>query len=338
MFRNDYSDPAAKEVLEAVIKLSGEQNPGYGEDRHSANAKELIRSYFGIPDADIHFLAGGTVTNMTVISYFLKPYEAVIACDTAHINVHETGAVEASGHKVITCPNNDGKLIAGDVEKAFLLHSDEHMVKPRMVYISDATETGTVYTKDELCALRDVCDRYGLLLFLDGARLGPALTCGEHAVEPEFIANICDVFYAGGTKNGLLFGEAVIIKDPAISEYFRYHIKNRGAMLAKGFVVGAQFEALFTDRLFEKLAANSVEKAMYIKKSLVGCGAEFEGSSPTNQQFIRLGHEQAKALEENFGCEKWSENETGVLMRIVTSFSTTKEDCDELIEFIKNLL
>lgn len=333
MFRNDYSEAAAPEIMEALQKVCREQNVGYGEDEHSARAKELIKDFFGTPDADVHFLAGGTQTNMTVISYFLRPFEGVIACDTAHINVHETAAVEGSGHKVFTCPNIDGKLRAADVEKAFLLHTDEHMMKPAMVYISQATETGTVYTKAELLALRQVCDKYGLLLFMDGARLAVALSCGATDADEKLIGSVCDVFYAGGTKNGLLYGEAVVIPDPAKAEYFRYHIKNRGAMLAKGFAVGAQFEALFTDGLFLRLAENTCRAADIIRKGLAEKGVVFEGGSETNQIFIRLPKEKAEAVCERFGCEKWTDCDAEWVIRIVTSFATKPEDCEKLLAF-----
>lgn len=336
MFRNDYSETAPKEILDAVLSLSGEQNVGYGLDKHSFHAQELIKDFFDVPKGDVHFLAGGTVTNMTVISFLLKPYEAVIACDTAHINVHETGAVEASGHKVITCPNDDGKLKAEDIEKAFILHGDEHMVKPKMVYISDATETGTIYTKAELSEIRKVCDKYGLYLFLDGARLGSALVCSKD-IDAEFIGSICDVFYAGGTKNGLLFGEAVVFNNKELSEYFRYHIKNRGAMLAKGFVVGAQFERLFTDGLFLELAKRAADKADIIRNGLKIDGIEFYGNSPTNQIFIKLKKEKAELLVEKFGCERWTDLGDEEVIRIVTSFATTEEDCLELIDYTKNI-
>lgn len=332
MFRNDYSETAPKEVLRALLEMENEQNVGYGMDSHSAHAKELIRKTFGSPDADVHFLAGGTQTNMTVISYFLRPYEGVITCDTAHINVHETAAVEASGHKVWVCPNRDGKLLAGDVERAVRLHTDEHMMKPAMVYVSDATETGTVYTRAELTSLRRVCDRYGLLLFLDGARLGSALTCGATDTDPAFLAGVCDVFYIGGTKNGLLYGEAVVIPDPAKAADFRYHIKNRGAMLAKGFVVGAQFEALFTDGLFFRLAQNANDMAARIRRGITALGIPMDGNSPTNQIFLRLPAAVAERMTDAFGCEKWKDLGEETVIRAVTSFATTADECDEFLQ------
>ncbi len=333
MFRNDYSEACAGEVLDALARLSKEQNIGYGEDVHSERAKGLIKDFFGLGEsADVHFIAGGTQTNMTVISYFLRPYECVIACDTGHINVHETGAIEGSGHKVITCKGNDGKLDINEAEKLFNKHSDEHMVKPAMVYISDTTETGTVYSKSELEEIRAFCDRHGLILYLDGARLGVALTA-KSDVTAKDIARLCDVFYVGGTKNGALFGEAVVIKNGCGAKDFRYHIKNRGAMLAKGFVVAAMFEALFEDGLYLRLAENSNRQAEKIKEALVERGVELYGQSPTNQIFVTLENAKAQALMDRFGCEKWLEAGEKTVVRIVTSFATKDEETEEIIKF-----
>lgn len=338
MFRNDYSETAAKEVLQAILSADGEQNIGYGEDIHTRHAAELIRKRFALPDAEVFFLAGGTQTNMTVISYLLRPYESVICCDTGHINVHETGAVEASGHKVCTCKNEDGKLRPEDVLAVCAHHSDEHMVKPAMIYISDSTETGTVYTKAELLALREVCDEKRLLLFLDGARLGVAMTSKDTDVVPAFLAEVCDVFYIGGTKNGALFGEAVVIKDKALASNFRYHIKNRGAMLAKGFVTGLQFEALFTDDLYFRLADHSNFTAGRIRAGLKELSVPLYGNSNTNQIFVTLPESQAQALIDEFGCERWTETGEGTVVRIVTSFATDPEECDALLEFLASIL
>lgn len=338
MFRNDYSEIAAPEVLEALKKCGLEQNVGYGLDVHSKHAAELILHSFGLAEdeAEVHFLAGGTQTNAVVISYLLRPYEAVIACNSGHINVHETGAVEGSGHKIIICPSADGKLLPEAVETAVLLHTDEHMVKPKMVYISDSTETGTIYTAEELQGLRAVCDRYGLRMFMDGARLGTALTCPENDVDAALIGKLCDVFYVGGTKNGAMFGEAVVIKRSVGTEEFRYHIKNRGAMLAKGFVLGIQFEALFTDGLYFALAKNSNEKAAWIKCELQKLGIKLVGDSPTNQIFIREGRELGEALIERFGTELWENHGEELTVRIVTSFATTQEACEELIDYLRS--
>ncbi len=337
MFRNDYSEIAAPQVLEALLAKGMEQNVGYGLDVHSAEAEKRILSCFGLTkaEADVHFLAGGTQTNMTVISYFLRPYEAVIACDTAHINVHETGAVEGSGHKVLTAPNADGKLLPADIEAIARKHGDEHMVKPKMVYISDTTETGTTYTAAELRAIREACDAHGLILFLDGARLGCALTAEDNDVTPELLGQLCDVFYAGGTKNGALFGEAVVLKKKLGANTFRYHIKNRGAMLAKGFVCGIQFEALFTDGLYFKLAQHANEMASVLRHGLLELGVELVGSSKTNQLFLRVDAKTAAMLTERCGAEPNGEADGLPVVRLVTSFATKKEDCEELLQYLK---
>ncbi len=337
MFRNDYSEAVAPEILKAIGEIANEQSVGYGLDEHSKNAEKLILKRFGLKDGKVFFLSGGTQANMVVISYILRDYESVIACDTGHINVHETGAVEGSGHKILTSFNADGKLKAEDIENILSLHRDEHMVMPKMVYISDSTETGTVYTLSELKAIRKVCDKNKLLLFIDGARLGVALTSGAD-VDAKDIAKYSDIFYVGGTKNGLLSGEAVVIKDTHLAENFRYQIKNRGAMLAKGFVLGVQFERAFTDDLYFKLAKNSNEKANIIRNGLKKLGVKFEGNSTTNQIFIRLENAKADIIMDKFGCELWSLEGNEKVIRIVTSFATTENDCIEFLDFARGIV
>ncbi len=333
LFTNDYSETCRKEILDAIAGIGNDQNRGYGLDKHSENAEKLILKRFGVEGGRVFFVAGGTQTNMTVLSYLLKPYEAVVAAATGHINVHETGAVEASGHKIVTVPGLDGKVLPGEIEAAVKKHTDEHMVKIRAVYVSDSTETGSVYTKNELLEIRRVCDRLGLLLFLDGARLGVALTCAANDITPEFIGQNCDVFYVGGTKNGLLFGEAVVFKDRALAEEFRYHIKNRGAMLAKGFVAGAMFERAFTDDLYFEIAADTNKAAEYLAGKLRG-KVVFTSEPVTNQIFVDLESEKGLELIDRFGCELWEDRGERLTVRIVTSFATKKEDCDELAAFI----
>lgn len=337
-FKNDYGVMAHRRVIEALLKCEDEVNIPYGNDIHSANAERLIKDIFKAPEAKVHFLSGGTQANATVISYILRPYEAVISCDTGHINVHETGAVEGCGSKIITVNNVNGKLTKENVIKALKLHTDEHMVKPRMLYISNSTECGSIYTKKELYELRAVCDEYKLYLFLDGARLGSALTSKENDVEYEDLSKTCDVFYIGGTKNGLLSGEAVVIVNKNLQENFRYHIKNKGAMLAKGFVLGIQFEELFKDGLFFELAKHANEMSSYIKENLQKLEVCFTIDSPTNQLFAKFDKEIAKKLIEKFGCELWEKHDDHYIVRFVTSYKTTKEDCNKLIYEIKNLL
>ena len=339
MFRNDYSEPAPKEVLEALLKAANEQNVGYGLDMHSDRAAELIKKAFALKNnASIHFLAGGTQANMAVISYLLRPYEGVITVDTGHINVHETAAVEGSGHKIFTVPNEDGKLLPEKLEEAIRKHTDEHMMKPKMVYLSDATETGTVYQKSELRAIKAVCEAYGLYLFIDGARLGVALTNEDNDIRPEDLKDLCDVFYIGGTKNGALFGEAVVFCDGALGEEFRYHIKNRGAMLAKGFVPGIMFETLFEDGLYFRLAAHSNAMAKKLREGFCKLNVELVGTGKTNQIFLRLPNQAADLLMDHFGCELWTPGKNTQVVRVVTSFATREEACDELLEALKQAL
>lgn len=334
-FKNDYGVMAHKRVIEALLNCVDEVNIPYGNDKHSKNAEELIKKTFKMEDAKVFFLSGGTQANATVISYLLKPYEAVISCDSGHINVHETGAVEATGTKIITVNNEKGKLTVENVKKTLKLHIDEHMVKPKMLYISNSTEIGTIYTKKELYDLRKLCDEYNMYLFLDGARLASALTCKQNDVEYEDLAKTCDVFYIGGTKNGLLSGEAVVITNKNLQDDFRYHIKNKGAMLAKGFVLGIQFEEVFKDNLYFELASIANNMASYIKDELTKINVDFTIDSPTNQLFARFNIEVSNKIINKYGCELWENNEDNNVIRFVTSYKTTKQDCDELINDIK---
>lgn len=335
-FRNDYSEGAHPEIQKALTKINDVQNVGYGLDEHSFNAEKLILQKFNCSKGAVYFVSGGTQANLLVLSFLLKPYEGVIACDTGHINVHETAAVEGSGHKIIVCPNVNGKLTAENVENTYKKYVDEHMVKPRAIYISDSTETGTIYSENELTSLREVCDKFGLYLFLDGARLGVALTSKENDVDPSLLGKVCDVFYVGGTKNGFLSGEAIVFTNKILSENFRYHIKNKGAMLAKGFVLSAQFERAFKDNLYFNIAKSTNKTAEYIRNRLKGV-VEFTSNSPTNQLFIKLPSAKANKVMKEFGCELWQNIGKDKIIRIVTSFSTTTKDCDELINFIKSL-
>lgn len=335
-FTNDYSETAHPAIMQALTEALGAQNTGYGLDGHSERAEKLILERFGIPDGAVFFLAGGTQTNMTVISFLLKPYECALACGTGHINVHETGAVEATGHKIYTVPGRSGKLSGEDVLKAFKAHTDEHMVKPGVVYISDSTEVGTIYTADELRGLRAACDSCGLYLFMDGARLGAALAAADNDLTPELIGSLCDVFYVGGTKNGMLFGEAVVFRNKALAECFRYHVKNRGAMLAKGFVPAIMFERAFEDNLYFEMADNADRMADRIREGLKG-HVTFASGSTTNQIFITLPREDARKVIDAFGCELWTDLGDNMTVRIVTSFATTEGHVREVVDYIKGL-
>jgi len=321
-FRNDYSEGAHPKVLQALSDTNFEQSCGYGLDPRCLSAADLIRELCQAPDADIHFLVGGTQTNLVVIDSLLRPYEAVIAAHTGHVNVHETGAIEATGHKVCTAYAPDGKLTPALVESVVSTHSSEHMVHPRLVYISNATEVGTLYTKSELMALREYCDAHGLFLYLDGARLGSALTSPDNDLTLADLAALTDAFYIGGTKNGILFGEALVMNVP--NDHFRWHMKQRGAVLAKGRLLGVQFRALLEDGLFFDLARHANEMAYRLRDGITALGYPFPVASPSNQQFPVMPNHVVSALQAK-GYEFEIDHpvdETHTCIRLVTSWAT----------------
>lgn len=337
-FINDYSEGAHPRILELMKQSNLEQNTGYGLDVHSMKAKEYIRNKIGRCDVDIHFIPGGTQTNLLVISSFLRPYQCVIAADTGHINVHETGAVEATGHKVVTVPNEDGKITPEGIAKVLEAHIDEHMVQPKMVYISNTTELGTIYTKAELTAISNFCKEKKLLLFLDGARLASALTCKANDLTLCDIANLVDVFYIGGTKNGALLGEALVLCNDSLKEDFRYFIKHRGAMLAKGFVMGIQFEALFEDNLYFELGDHANRMAERIAEALHQGGYSFYATPGTNQLFPILSNETIEKLSEKFAfLVQFRVDTEHRVVRFVTSWATTEESVEALIKELLHL-
>ena len=321
-FTNDYSEGAHPSILEAMTATNLEGNFGYGCDPHCEHAAALIRQKIGRPDADVHFFVGGTQTNATCICAFLRPHEAAIAAHSGHICVHETGAVEATGHKCIAMPAAPGgKLTPELVRQAVAAHPDEHMVKPRLVYVSNTTEAGGVYTTAELKALRAVCDELGLLLYLDGARLASALACGGASFED--LGRLCDAFYIGGTKNGAIFGEAVCIMNPALKPDFRYILKQHGGMLAKGWLLGVQFEQLMRSGLYEELGEHSTRMAQQLAEGLKGLGVEFLFESPSNQIFPILPDEVLAKLEGAFHWEVNATLEGGrSCIRLVCSWAT----------------
>ena len=321
-FTNDYSEGAHPSILEAMTATNLEGNFGYGCDPHCEHAAALIRQKIARPDADVHFFVGGTQTNATCICAFLRPHEAAIAAHSGHICVHETGAVEATGHKCIAMPAAPGgKLTPELVRQAVAAHPDEHMVKPRLVYVSNTTEVGGVYTTAELEALRAVCDELGLLLYLDGARLASALACGGASFED--LGRLCDAFYIGGTKNGAIFGEAVCIMNPALKPDFRYILKQHGGMLAKGWLLGVQFEQLMRSGLYEELGEHSTRMAQQLAEGLKGLGVEFLFESPSNQIFPILPDEVLAKLEGAFHWEVNATLEGGrSCIRLVCSWAT----------------
>ena len=341
-FNCDYLEGAHPKIMEKMMETNFVQTPGYGEDEFCERAREVIREKCGVPDAYVQFLVGGTQTNLTVIASTLRPYQGVLAAHTGHIAVHETGAIEATGHKVLTLPSDDGKITADQVQKAYELHwadeSHEHIVQPGMVYISHPTENGTLYTKDELKALYKTCKKLGLPVFLDGARLGYGLMSEGTDVTLKDIAEYTDVFYIGGTKVGALFGEAVVITNPVIAKDFRYMIKQRGGMLAKGRLLGIQFLTLLEDGLYEEIAGKAVKQAMRLKEAFLEKGYPLFYNSNTNQQFPIMPKQHLEQLKEKYSFEMWAPlDEEYSAVRFCTSWATKDENVDALIADLDNL-
>ena len=325
-FFNDYSEGAHPRVLERLIGANLEQNTGYGLDAHTQKACDYIKKAIGREDVDIHLLVGGTQTNMLSISSFLRPFEGVIAADTGHVNVHETGAIEGSGHKVLTAPNVDGKLTPEGVLSVLKAHTDEHMVRPRMVYVSDTTELGTVYKKEELSALSRLCREKNLLFYLDGARLASAFASKENDLTLKDLAELTDLFYIGGTKNGALIGEALVICRESLKQDFRYCIKNKGAMLAKGFVTGIQFEALFEDELYWELGRHANEMAEELSRVITKHGYKFYTPPVSNQIFPIFPDSLIDEISKEIGMYvQFPAGEGKSVVRMVTSWATKPE-------------
>ena len=325
-------------MMRRLFETNLEQTPGYGADAYTAHAKELIRRACGQPDAAVHFLVGGTQTNATVIDALLARHEGVLAAETAHINVHEAGAIEAAGHKVLVLPSHEGKVRADEVEgyirQFYRDETYEHMVAPGMLYISHPTEYGTLYTLGELEALSRVCREAGIPLYMDGARLGYGLAADTDVTLAD-IARLCDVFYIGGTKVGALFGEAVVSARPSLLPHFFPLIKQHGALLAKGRLLGVQFETLFTDGLYFHIGAHAVRLALKLKQAFVAKGYRLHLDSPTNQQFVCLPNEAIDCLAREATFELWGpRGERESVVRFVTSWATREEDVDKLIELL----
>ena len=330
-FRNDYSEGAHPRVFQALMDTNSEQTVGYGLDPRCETARDTIRRLCNAPNAAVHFLVGGTQTNLLVIESLLQPYEAVISAHTGHVNVHETGAIEATGHKVCTACAPDGKLTPALVESVVNVHGSEHMVLPRLVYISNTTEVGTLYTRAEVEALRRCCDKHGLFLFLDGARLGSALASPENDLTLPDLAELTDAFYIGGTKNGAFFGEALVMS--ASNDHFRWHIKQRGAMLAKGRLLGVQFQALLEDGLYFEIARHANEMAYRLRDGIAALGYPFPVPSPSNQQFPVLPNAVVAQLRE-MGYEfeiDHTVDETHTCVRFVTSWATPESAVDRFL-------
>ncbi len=336
-FDSDYIEGCIPEILDALIKSNDEQTIGYGEDPHCENARNLIKKAIGREDAAVHFLVGGTQANVTVICSVLKHHQGAVCADSGHINGHETGALEASGHKCLTIPSTDGTISAAQVDKYINDHyasaSFEHTVQPGIVYISFPTESGTLYSKQQLSDLYAVCRKHDIPLFIDGARMGYGLAAADNDMTLADIANLCDVFYIGGTKVGALFGEAVVITNEALKKDFRYHIKQHGGMLAKGRMLGIQFETLFTDDRYLTISKHAIAMAEKLTRGFADKGYAFQYRSETNQLFPIISDEKAAELAENFAYTPWARlDDHHQVIRFVTSFATKEENVDRLIE------
>ena len=342
-FANDYQEGAHEKILQRLIETNLEPVSGYGTDPYCERAKEKIRTVCECPEADVWFLTGGTQTNQVVIDAMLAPYEGVVAAETAHVAAHEAGAIEYSGHKVLTIPQHEGKIYAEELETFLRRFWDdgnhEHMVFPGMVYISHPTEYGTLYTKNELENLSAICEAYEIPLYMDGARLGYGLMSSNTDVTLSVIARCCDAFYIGGTKVGALCGEAVVFPKNNTPKHFLTRIKQHGALLAKGRLLGVQFDTLFTDDLYFILGRHAIDMAEHLKEGLLAKGISFYLESPTNQQFLLLTDEQAERLKHEVSYSFWEKpDEDHTVIRLATSWATTKEQVDELIQVISNLL
>jgi len=342
-FKNDYSEGALPEVLALMAKTNLEGIDGYSTDQYSDKARDMIRAACGRPDADVHLIVGGTQCNTIAIAHFLRPHQAVIAADSGHINTHETGAIEATGHKVLYAVTDDGKLTPEKISRIVAEHgNDEHMVQPAMVYISNTTEVGTLYNKAELTAISDTCKELGLYLYLDGARLASALTSPKCDLSMQDVANLTDAFYVGATKNGGLFGEAMVILNPALKKDFRYMLKQRGALLAKGWLLGLQFVALFENGLWYEVAEHANTLAAKLAegiKALSNKGAALVYEQVSNQVFISLPCDAAEELAAKYRFEWWGLPENGRrALRLVTNWATPEERVDAFLADLDAIL
>lgn len=341
-FNCDYTEGAHPQILQRLIETNMEQHPGYSEDEYCRRAAEKIRALCQAPEAAVHFIVGGTQTNLIVIASALRPHQGVVCADTGHINVHETGAIEATGHKVLGLPHTNGKITASQVAEYCEEHihnpAFEHIVQPGMVYISIPTEYGTMYSKDELTALSAVCRQYDLPLYVDGARLAYGLAAEGNDLTLPDLAALCDAFYIGGTKVGALFGEAVVITNAAMKKDFRYIMKQKGAMLAKGRLLGVQFDAMFDNNLYFEMGRHATGLALKIRDAFSAAGYPFLIESPTNQQFVVLPDSKLAILERDFAIEYMERVDADhSAVRFCTSWATKAEDVDTLIEAIEKL-
>lgn len=338
-FNCDYMEGVHPKILERLVETNLEQTAGYGNDPYCASAKKKILEACQCLDGEVHFLVGGTQTNATVIAALLHMYDGVLAAETGHVNVHEAGAIEYTGHKVLTLPQKDGKISAESVENYlkwfYADENHEHMVQPGMVYLTHPTEYGTLYTAEELKAIHGICQRYAIPLYVDGARLGYALAARETDVTLPVLAQNCDIFYIGGTKVGAFCGEAVVIPKKGLIPKFFTTIKQHGALLAKGRLIGIQFDTLFTDGLYQEISAHAIRMAEKLKKALMEKGYTMYLDSPTNQQFVLMDNKKKNELLEQVDFDFFENYDSEhTVMRFVTSWATREEDVDRLIEIL----
>jgi threonine aldolase len=337
-FKNDYSEGAHANILKKMLETNLIQQAGYGEDEYTEKAIQILKEKLKRSDVDIHLIPGGTQTNLTVISAFLRPYEAVISANTGHILVHETGAIEATGHKIISIDVKDGKLNIKHLENVLKTHSDEHMVKPKLVYITNPTEIGSIYKKEEIKNLSNYCKENDLIFYMDGARLGSALCSEENDLTLSDYANLLDSFYIGGTKNGALMGEALIISNDILKKNFRFNIKQKGGLLAKGRILGIQFYELFKNDLYFELANHANQMACLFNEELKLMGFKFLTHSPSNQIFPILPNKIIEELQKDYSFYIWEEiNSNCSAIRLVTSWATEENKVLEFLEKLKTL-
>lgn len=340
-FLSDYSQGAHPKVMEALERTNLEHSNGYGLDEHCEHAAELIKTMTGLQECQVYMMVGGTPCNVTTIAASLRPYESVIALRTGHAYFHETGAVEATGHRIIAMDGVDGKMTPALIDKAWEEYEDEHTPLPKMVYISQPTECGSLYSRAEMSAIREKCLEKNMFLYVDGARLGAALTAEDNDLSLKELAQLCDAFYIGGTKNGALFGEALVIQNREINDHFRFMMKRQCGLLAKGRLIGVQFEALLEggeNSIFYEMAAHANELAKFLREELAALGIAFYGVSQTNQVFPVLPVAVVEELKKEFLFYEWAPEKDGMIpIRLVTAWGTEKQDVECILEAIRRL-
>ncbi len=338
-FQNDYSEGAHPDILAALQNTNLIQDFGYGEDSYCAQASELIKNTIQNQNAAIHFVSAGTQTNLLCLASLLKPYESVIAATTAHISTHEAGAIEATGHKINEIEAINGKITVEQITRVIDTHTDEHMVKPKVVFLSFSTELGTIYTKQELQNISRLCKEKNLYLYIDGARLASGLMASTCDITLPEVTELADMFYIGGTKNGALFGEAIVISNQSLQQNFRFHMKQRGALLAKGRILGIQFLTLFQQNLYFELAKHANAMATKLKTGLLQKGYQMQGDSPTNQIFPIFPNTLITTLQQSYGFYTWNPIDTTTsAVRLVTSWATKEERVDAFLAAVPPLL